>query len=81
MAFIKGGESVRIKNGDAMELGWIMKIAGIGMIVAIVCQVLNKTGREEMSMLLSVSGIVLILVLLVDELADLIEKVRTIFGL
>lgn len=64
-----------------MDVDLIMKVAGVGMIVAVVCQILNKAGRDEQSTLVSITGIVIILVIIVDEIGDLIESLRRIFGL
>lgn len=64
-----------------MDVDLIMKVAGVGMIVAVVCQILNKAGRDEQSTLVSITGIVIILVIIVEEIGDLIESLRRIFGL
>lgn len=64
-----------------MDVDLIMKVAGVGMIVAVVCQILNKAGRDEQSTLVSITGIVIILVIIVDEIGDLIASLRRIFGL
>ena len=64
-----------------MDLTLVMKVAGIGMIVTVCCQVLSKAGREEQAMLVSLSGIVLVLMLLVSELGALFDSVRRVFGL
>ena len=64
-----------------MDVDLIMKVAGVGMIVAVVCQVLSKAGRDEQSTLVSITGIVVILVLIIEEIGDLIESLKRIFGL
>ena len=64
-----------------MGLDLIMKVAGVGMIVAVVCQILNKAGRDEQATLVSITGIVIILVIIVDEVGNLIESLKRIFGL
>ena len=64
-----------------MNVEIILKVAGIGMIVAVVCQVLAKVGRDDQATLVSVSGIVLILLLLVEEVGRLISLVREVFGI
>ena len=58
-----------------------MKVAGIGMIVTVVCQVLNKAGRDEQATLVSITGIVVILLLVVEEIGALFDALRGIFGL
>lgn len=64
-----------------MDISIILKTAGVGMLVGIICQVLTKSGREEQAMLVSVAGIIIVLLMLVGELGTLISSVREIFGL
>lgn len=64
-----------------MEVDLIIKIAGIGMIVAVLCQVLSKAGRDEQATLLSISGIVIILLLLIEKIGELITTLRGVFGI
>ena len=64
-----------------MNVELIMKVAGVGMIVAVVCQILGKVGREEQATLVSVTGIIIILVMIIEEIGELIESLKRIFGL
>lgn len=64
-----------------MEVELIMKVAGVGMIVAVVCQILGKVGREEQATLVSITGIVIILVMIIERIGEMLESVRRIFGL
>ena len=64
-----------------MEIGFILKIAGIGMIVAVCAQVLSRAGRDDQAMLVSVAGIILGLILLVGELGELIRLITEAFGI
>lgn len=64
-----------------MDLSFILKIAGIGMIVAVVCQVLSKLGKDDQSMLVSIGGIILVLIILVEELGGLLDIVKDVFGI
>ena len=64
-----------------MDLALVMKVACIGMIVTVCCQVLSKAGRDEQATLVSLAGIVLVLMLLVSELGDLFDAVRRVFGI
>lgn len=64
-----------------MAVEFIMKIAGIGMIIAVVCQVLSKAGRDEQSTLVSIGGIILVLILIVEQLGELLGAVAEVFGL
>jgi len=58
-----------------------MKVAGVGMIIAVVCQVLSKAGRDDQSTLVSVAGMVIILLLIAEEMGVLIDTLRRVFGL
>ena len=64
-----------------MDISLIMKVAGIGMIVTVVCQILNKAGRDEQATLVSLAGIVVVLLLLVGQLGSLFGTIREVFGL
>ena len=64
-----------------MEIEFILKAAGIGMIVAVVCQVLSKSGRDEQATLVSITGIVVLLLMIVGEIGEIISSLRGIFGL
>lgn len=64
-----------------MDISLILKAAGVGLIVSVVCQILNKSGRDEQAMLVSMSGVIIVLLMIVQELGSLITSIRGIFGL
>lgn len=64
-----------------MDVDVILRVAGVGMIVAVVCQILSKAGREEQSTMVSIAGIVIILLLVVEEMGVLMDSLRRIFGI
>ena len=64
-----------------MSIAVVFKIAGIGILVAIICQLLKQTGRDDMAMLAALSGLVLTLRMVADLIGDLFENVRRIFEL
>ena len=64
-----------------MDAGLILKVVGIGLLVSVACQILSKTGREEQSMLVSVAGVVIIMLMLVGEIGELLQTIRTMFGI
>ncbi|MBQ7319190.1 MAG: stage III sporulation protein AC [Clostridia bacterium] len=64
-----------------MEVGLIIKVAGIGILVSVATQVLNKSGRDEQAMMVTLTGILVVLGIIVAELGSLIEQVAGIFGL
>ena len=64
-----------------MDVSLILKMAGVGMIVAICCQILSKTGRDEQATFVSIAGIIVALLLLTQEIGYLFDTVRDVFGL
>ena len=64
-----------------MELELIFKIAAIGIIVAVLNQILSKSGRDEYAMLTVLTGIVVIAVMLVPQLDTLYDIMQTIFDM
>lgn len=64
-----------------MDVGLILKIAGVGIIVAASCQVLSKSGRDEQSMLVSVAGIIVVLLMITGKLGQLFDMIKDVFGL
>ena len=63
-----------------MDLSLIIKVAGIGILVSVAAQILNKSGRDEQSMLVTLAGIVVVLLLLIDEIAVLFDRICAVFG-
>lgn len=63
-----------------MDVTLLIKVIGVGILVAISAQILSKTGRDEQVMLLTVTGIVVVLAMLVGQIDDLFGSVRRIFG-
>ena len=64
-----------------MNIDLLFQIAGVGILVFAVNQVLAKAGREDMAVLASVAGLVVVLFLVVDLIAQLLNNVKSIFGL
>ncbi len=63
-----------------LDIGIILKVAGVGILVAAAVQILSKSGRDEQAMLVTVSGIIVVLIMLVGEIDKLFELVRSVFG-
>ncbi len=64
-----------------MDVELILKVAGIGMIVAVVCQILSRSGRDEQSAMVSLAGVVVILLLLAERIGALLSMLRGVFGI
>ena len=69
------------KGEKVVEVDLILKVAGIGMIITVVCYIMTKAGREELSPMVSLAGTVLILLLIADRIGQLIASLRGVFGL
>ncbi len=63
-----------------MDVSLVLKIAGVGVLVSVVVAILNKSGRDEQAMLVTVAGILVVMLMLVDEIGRLFEAVGTVFG-
>ena len=69
-------------KGKTMEIDLIFKIAGTGIIVAVLNLVLKRAEREEQAMMTTLAGlVVVVLMLLVDQIGTLFERVKSVFGL
>ena len=64
-----------------MDISLILKVAGVGILVTVACQILTRAGRDEQAMLVSITGIVIVLLMLVGQIGDLFRTVREVFGL
>ena len=64
-----------------MDIDLIFKIAGTGIIVAVLNLVLKRAEREEQAMMTTLAGLIVVLVVRVQEIGDLFETVKTVFGL
>ena len=64
-----------------MDVDMIFRIAAIGILVAVLNQVLSRAGREEQAMMTTLAGLVVVLMMVVQEIADLFALVKTLFQL
>ena len=63
-----------------MDVGLILKVAGIGILVSVLAQVLSKSGRDEQAMMVTIAGLIVVLVMIVTELGELFSLIRSVFG-
>ena len=63
-----------------MDVVLIFKIAAIGIIVAVLCQVLIRSGREEQAMLTTLAGLIVVLTLIVTQISALFNTIKQLFG-
>lgn len=64
-----------------MDIDLIFRIAAVGIIVAVLNQVLIRSGREEQAMLTTLAGLIVVLGIIVYEISDLFSTVKSVFGL
>lgn len=64
-----------------MDIDLIFKVAGIGIIVAVLNLVLKRAEREEQAMLTTLAGLIVVLMLIISEIQELFDTVKTVFGL
>ena len=64
-----------------MEVDLIFKIAALGILVAVLNQVLSRAGRDEQAMMTTLAGLVVVLMMVVQEIADLFDLVKDLFQL
>ncbi len=64
-----------------MEVDMIFKIAAIGIVVAVLNQLLIRSGREEQAMLMTLAGLIVVLTMLLQEVSDLFSTIKELFAL
>ena len=69
------------RNENKMDINLLFKIAAIGILVAVLHQVLVRAGREDQAMMTTLAGLIIVLTMVIREISTLFETVRTIFNL
>lgn len=64
-----------------MDVDLIFKIAAVGILVAVLNLLLTRSGRDEQALMTTLAGLVVVLVLVVRQIADLFALIRELFGL
>ena len=64
-----------------MDINLLFKIAAIGILVAVLHQVLTRAGREDQALMTTLAGLVIVLSMVIKEISTLFTNVRTMFGL
>lgn len=64
-----------------MNVDLIFKIAAIGIIVAVLNQLLIRSGREEQAMMTTLAGLIVVLMMLVQQISTLFKTIKSVFGL
>ena len=69
------------RNMGKMDINLLFKIAAIGILVAVLYQVLVRAGREDQAMMTTLAGLIIVLTMVIKEISTLFDTVRTIFNL
>lgn len=64
-----------------MDIAFVFKIAAVGIVVAVLNQVLSKSGRDDYAMLTTIAGILVALMLLLPKIQAMARAVRSVFDL
>ncbi len=62
-----------------IQIDILLKIAGIGLLVAVICQLLGKAGREDIATLVTVAGLILVLLMVLNLAGQLLSQVQALF--
>lgn len=64
-----------------MEIDLIFKVAAIGVIVAVLNQVLKSSGRDDQALMITLAGIIVVLVMVVQQIGSLFSTIKSVFGI
>ena len=64
-----------------MDVDLVFKIAAIGIIVAVLNLLLNRAERDEQAMMTTLAGLIVVLMMIVNQIADLFDTIKSVFGL
>ena len=64
-----------------MDVDLIFKVAAVGLLVAVLNILLNKTGREEQALMTTIAGLVVVMIVIIKEISGLFDLIKSLFGL
>ena len=64
-----------------MSVNLIFKIAAVGILVAVLNLLLSRAGRDEQALMTTIAGLVVVLIIIVQEISDLFQLIQSLFGL
>ena len=64
-----------------MDISILFKIAAVGIIITVICQILKKSDRDDIATLVSIIGLIIVLAVVVSMVGDLFLQIQDIFGL
>lgn len=62
-----------------MEIGILFKMAAVGIIITVICQILKKSDRDDIATLVSIVGLVIVMLVVVGMIGDLFEEIQRVF--
>lgn len=62
-----------------MQIEVLLRIAGVGILLTVICQVLNRAGREDIAALATVAGVIVVLLMVVSLAEELLSRVQSVF--
>ena len=69
------------RGGKELQIDVLLKIAGVGLLVTAICQVLSRAGREDMATLATVAGVIIVMWMVVNLAGELLAQVQAVFQL
>ena len=64
-----------------MDIGIVFKIAGIGILITVITQILKKSDRDDIATLVSIAGLIIVLTFVIGMISELFETIKNIFYL
>lgn len=64
-----------------MDVDFVFRIAGIGILVTVISQVLTRAGRDDIAMMATLSGLIIVLLMVVNMVSDFFSSIRSVFAL
>lgn len=64
-----------------MDIALLLKIAGVGLLVSVTAQILQKSGRDEQATFVTLAGVIIVMLMLVSKIGELFGSIRSTFGL
>ncbi len=64
-----------------MGIEFVFKVAGVGIIVAVLNMIVGKSGRDEQALLVTIAGLIVVLAIVIPEVGTLFESIKAVFGL
>jgi stage III sporulation protein AC len=64
-----------------MDTSLLLRVAGVGILVAVTCQILSKAGRDEQALLVTLTGMIIVFLMLIGQLSELLSALESVFGI